>query len=649
MNFCPMRVLAALLVSSIAACGRPVQSKLDEAMLSTESGLQAAIGHGYFSEYGRLTSLPCVASPMAKIRGMITGKTTVNRNLSAEDLLNKISGQAGIGYPIYPGVEAGANVQFATNFAKTDMSINHVVSSEVSYSDSISDLVDPSPFLLELQRNAQKFGLNSSETQELILRNCGDEYVSAIYSGASIVMVVQVNFGSQESYMLLHAELSLELLDGIAQIKAGAGIAKNQFAESLSVSIGVKQIGGDPGSLVGIFPEGLPNCAPDRSDPTSTSWLEPCNAALRTLHDYFSGTDRNLNGLGVRSFPDQLRDADALVPLTIETRPYKFAFYRPQKPNDIAERPRKYLDRLALVNEWRAAVQSLIESAGTKSERFLKILQEELTTANAFKTALNGAVQSCWENLSKCDGSDQKIAELIRRYPLDFRLLRYGDAISDASSWCRRLGVARFGSFPNSTLTFDEEAVVVQLYERAGIVIPGRDDKLEDSCIRMNQVLNAKRRLNLSKQFGSSIKSVMPLDSLSNTEVLELAYQNLSEFPRFYNMPKLAMLNLAYNHGIKMTDEDKAAMSRLPASIRCLDLTDSGQRSVSLVRSFPGETLILGETMANESLEELVQLGKSLDHPITVIVDNGNEGNYENLTILISSRPVTCTDLHSID
>lgn len=581
----------------LVSCKDRSKSKSKNFLIPAQDHPFVSLGQGYNPSTGAFAPKTCYSSTAPNLVKLDVEDADLKliRGATLDNILNRLSGSLSMSYPIYPGVEAGANIRLAISNATTNTSETFSSLSKVNYSQSLPpqlELNDNGKSVLAL---ADQQGLTGASRNAFFNLRCGEEIIDKIYYGATLNILIDFDYGSSISKQRFGAGLSLELLGGIAKVNVDANILNDNYAESVSVTINVKQVGGDPETITRLFPDGLPRC----DYTVNVGWSKECLDSVRIIFAYAYGVPApELED--IPSFIDQIRGLGmALVPLGYETHPRmendplklwhglgldgsQSVIYQAR---ELAIR--SVLSRLELVGGVEKSFNAMLRSNGTYQNMnayalyYQKILQQ-LEIVSSLKQELLKHIDECWKMTTPCTlaTSNAKVVEIESRHPYDMDLSRYNKLVISIADWCNELGPESDSGFPLSRIFEPEKLTLQTLFKLTGIkpapYLPSNKDEqarlLAERCGALETNLGMRSNLDLSKlgTSGFSISSMRVLDFLPGLEQLNVSDQIINALPRFYGLPRLKnliMKNTRAYHGML------AVAKELPPSIRCLDMS----------------------------------------------------------------------------
>ena len=214
-----------------------------------------------------------------------------------------MSGGAYLSVPVYPGVDVGGHIDFATTHAASDTSINIAAVQRQVWGES---LVTPYPSEYFKSLIPQTAGMSHDDKMKFYRQHCGDEFVTQIDNGSSVVTAINLDFGNSEAKNNLGVGMVLSLLGGIGTVDATVRLRLEHVADKLHVSMGVQQIGGQPEMLTKLFPDGLPSCSVEKDEAQGVRFSDTCQKALKMLVDYTYGASGTSDLAGVKTYAEQI-------------------------------------------------------------------------------------------------------------------------------------------------------------------------------------------------------------------------------------------------------------------------------------------------------------------------------------------------------
>ena len=461
------------------------------------ANLIAELGQGFDTKRGLLLGESCLKVAFEESSVTVQspydqeneGYLKLDQSLDTVKILDHISGGVGLTYPVYPGVDLTGRVDFAIETSNTESSFNVMWMSRMNQTIASTTDVQPTPHLISLREKANTLGLNRDEKLQFLKDHCGDEYIAETTNGVMFMSIINIDFGSRVKRENFDVSLILELLGGIATIKGSAGILREQFAQSMTVSFALKQIGGAPENLVRLFPENLPTC---EFSSTHENWAKPCDQAIRSIFYYMTGEKPSgLEVEGIDTFANQIQASDGgMIPEVYKTVPINdFILLGEESPTQLVQSPpnnnsqwkedraaalRTYFAKLEALSSFRKQLSLMLDSTeedlkGPMAVYYQTILRE-FYMANRYIRQLREKIKDCWSAAKLSECIPQKATELISRleleHPIDASIIDYAKSIPALYDWCLLRGpkVASGPSYPKSLLLNHDEILIDNLF-----------------------------------------------------------------------------------------------------------------------------------------------------------------------------------------
>lgn len=260
-----------------------------------EGGLQ--LGIAYDSTRHQEIMAPCVAGNPVSI-GKASGELLYTSEASFEKIVRAFDGSVSADVNA-PFVKAKASFEYARENASTDNRMNWF-------------------FEFNATRKSTTFALNGfglsdygreaiQEGYAVVPEWCGDEFVSKVDYGASLVGTMSVEFASKEDKesFKLAAALDVDFMVGRVQASAEMNKMQQKMGSRTIVKVHAHQKGGDPGNLNGILGNAeIVRCR--------LSDMDNCLRAFENILRYANG-----------DFKEQLRNENGYDAIRFYTTPYK--------------------------------------------------------------------------------------------------------------------------------------------------------------------------------------------------------------------------------------------------------------------------------------------------------------------------------------
>ncbi|GGX39726.1 hypothetical protein [Saccharospirillum salsuginis] len=267
-------VLASLLaagVSSFTAASTTVPSEIMD---------YAQLGMPFSSASEQIGNFYCVTAPHDNSTGSPVAEFQFVHNMSTEQIKDVLSGgiDSGLDFPL---VQLSAGGSIENEFRNSDFSSTWTASATV-----VPDVVrfNPGSGGYRISDACQNFvdELNAGRISETdFLTYVGDEFISQLNLGASLLVQMELTFGSksQKEAWDAHAKLATQG-SWVASIEGF--MEKLSIAERRTISIDIKayQHGGDSARLAEILPNNILSC--------SMKDLASCKSAFRDALQYAS-------------------------------------------------------------------------------------------------------------------------------------------------------------------------------------------------------------------------------------------------------------------------------------------------------------------------------------------------------------------------
>lgn len=261
-----------LFAGSITACGATPESGLDNLQQeSTISGSQtdtAVLGTAYNSDKNKVFNLQCVTGT-PEYRGNSVGQIQFTRDMSYDSALNTLAGGLSIGLTL-PVVSAEASAHLATEHSSTSLSETYhvywvgVAQKEVYKAGTLG---------------LSSYGQNLVDNQaNLIEARCGNEFITEVHRGASLLATLKVEFFSSTDRTEVGGKIKVDVLAGLVSADGNLEYVDEDKKKRTKISVMVDQRGGSPERLLTILPENIMSCSMDNA--------EPCLEVFRNLIAY---------------------------------------------------------------------------------------------------------------------------------------------------------------------------------------------------------------------------------------------------------------------------------------------------------------------------------------------------------------------------
>lgn len=224
------------------------------------------LGYGFDSRFGRIAS-PCIQGH-TQLRGGRSAVLSHSYNASFDDYFNETQGRLSAGINLLL-VGGSARVDYYAKVARTDHSTSYVVKFDAKLGTAVLD-----------QRTLTSVGsatlAGSAEARRLV---CGDEYVSEVDLGSSLLIGASFHFSEASDFEQFKYEVKVEALFGLISSTDRWTEETGHFAQDGYLVIDVLQTGGDPAQLAALTGGAGPHVC--RFDA-----IGPCQSALSAALHY---------------------------------------------------------------------------------------------------------------------------------------------------------------------------------------------------------------------------------------------------------------------------------------------------------------------------------------------------------------------------
>ncbi|AOT09951.1 hypothetical protein [Pseudoalteromonas luteoviolacea] len=285
--------MLSLALSGAAFAGEKIESQPSTSTLSGSvvSGLindHVAIGTAYDSQKKRFLNVQPVAGVVDETFGNTELKFTTGIDLNYDDMLRSLNGSVDVDVN-FPVVRVSAGASLAKEMAAS------------TYSSSYTFSASSTPKKhLYLPKNVNQ-GYTLSEVGENIANNyqtkiqtlAGDEFVTGIEYGASVLVNLKIDYGSNRDKSEIGGYLDVDLYGGVFNVGGQLKYLKDDTKSSIKITVRAVQQGGDPKQLLSIIPNNIITCSLDNPKPCFDMFYEAVNYSknsfrqqLNTLSDY---------------------------------------------------------------------------------------------------------------------------------------------------------------------------------------------------------------------------------------------------------------------------------------------------------------------------------------------------------------------------
>lgn len=336
------------------------------------AGLQ--LGSGYDSSRHQEFFASCVEGQRIDI-SRATGDIKYTSEAKHEEIARAFSGSLSVGVKA-PFVKVDASTEYALENSSTDERMNWFFEfNAIRQSESFS--------VSSLKINSH--GHDALQAGYAAVPDwCGDEFVSTIDYGASLIGTMSVEFASKEDKeeFKLAAALDVNFLVGKAQASAKLQQMQQKMGSRTNVKVTAHQTGGNPGQLNGILGSGqIVRC--------TLSDMDNCLSAFENILRYANG-----------DFKQQLTQASGYNVIRYHTTPYERSAARKLVP------PQGFplLDKMVLNK--REQIQANFEKESMVHTRatYITVKLEPFTPPQQL-LAVKEIVSKSWSNMVMLTGA----------------------------------------------------------------------------------------------------------------------------------------------------------------------------------------------------------------------------------------------------
>lgn len=285
----------------------------------------AQLGMPYNTHTKEIHNFICVNAEIDNQVGTPTAQFNFEHNMSYRKTMEALSGSLSAGVD-YPMVKLGANAHIVNEYIKDEYS-----SSWTAYAVAVPDVIRLNPGIngYQLSGKCQEYSNLYTLDAENMMKKAGDEFISQINLGASILVQMRLKFANrfQKDAWDANAKFS-DTSSWKLQIEGYLNSLSEKEKSSISIEIKAFQNGGVPGQLASVMPSNILSC--------SVSDIAACESAFEDALAY------------INNFGDQLNDPRNYNVLSFTTSSYsESGLFQMVPPNSNLEPLNAvYLDQL---------------------------------------------------------------------------------------------------------------------------------------------------------------------------------------------------------------------------------------------------------------------------------------------------------------
>lgn len=261
----------------------------------------AGLGRAYDSQRKKLFFRNCVTGE-SRLGGNRHSSLSIERNMSFDAVIEALDGNLSVGFTL-PVIKADAGATVANNHSATALSeTHHLVWVGVAETESL---------LPESVRPVDRY----LGRPDLLESRCGNEFITEIYRGASILATLRLEFVNREDREALGGKLNVVLPTALVNFGAGLSDVDQGKLQRTTLSVQVEQRGGAPEGLLDIVPTNVMTCTLENRDPCLTVFSELITYLKEVDTGFAAQLGRgsfNVLKYQTQSYLDS--EADALVP-----------------------------------------------------------------------------------------------------------------------------------------------------------------------------------------------------------------------------------------------------------------------------------------------------------------------------------------------
>lgn len=514
---------------------------------------------------------------------------TLNKNMSFKAMLNALSGDLEFGIALQ-----ALTVDGAFSYASRNASTRYNETYTLIFNMQGITLSLPEGGLPVLSAYGERVKRRNAE---LILKACGDEYISQIDLGAKFFVTLNIEYASEEDKKFFFGMLNINMED-LGSVQGELKYKYDEISNRVKVSVEAFQLGGDSSQLSRII---------SNNDSTSKNALIKCTIEdLKFCLDALNSVIKYAKSLH-KQF--DLTTADKMVPLAYHTSSYSahLGLGKPlltplQKKELTREKQLMYGDMLVTIQDLNRA--QYILSAYDLSAKATSMIEGIVHDALAINKIRAQALATCYEKPQDClkelAAARHKIKdiaynrEFLNIPPSSFKIwCEYHNHSYDA--YVTEANSSRYmtSSFKNDLLTVHALLAVsgiepVERTETKEICLMEAGEhrcrevkivKKVYNCEAVELSLHEKESLDLT---GQHIGSLKPLESLSDSiTALKLPNLNANQ-----DLSSLSILDRLRYLNLEKFKDSQLNVGTL-RYLQKLDLSESLVDNLDFIDDFP--------------------------------------------------------------
>ena len=224
----------------------------------------AQLGMPYNSHTENIHNFICIDSTVDSRAGTSSAEFSFDYRMDHRSIINALSGSLAVGVD-YPLLKLGVGASIVDSFADDDFS-----ASWTAHAVSVPDVVrlQPGPSGgFELSAKCEEYISLYGNDAERLMEKVGDEFISQINLGASILVQLRINFATRKQKEEFNAYATYNST-GLWELDIQGFINSLNQKEKRTISVEIKayQNGGESASLAAVLPNDMMSCAIDDID-----------------------------------------------------------------------------------------------------------------------------------------------------------------------------------------------------------------------------------------------------------------------------------------------------------------------------------------------------------------------------------------------
>lgn len=245
----------------------------------------AQLGMPYNSHTEDIHNFICIDSSIDSRSGTSSAEFSFDYRMDHRSVINALSGSLALGVD-YPLLKLGVGASIVDSFADDDFS-----ASWTAHAVAVPDVVrlQPGPSGgFELSEKCQEYISLYGNDAESLMKRVGDEFISQINLGASILVQLRINFATKKQKEEFNAYATYNST-GLWELDIQGFINSLNEKEKRTISVEIKayQNGGESASLAAVLPNDMMSCAIDD--------IEACKNAFEQAIIYVQNFSQQIN------------------------------------------------------------------------------------------------------------------------------------------------------------------------------------------------------------------------------------------------------------------------------------------------------------------------------------------------------------------